>query len=56
MAKIYERVLSKNKLREKRRALFDLQRVNLFGEDSICKINLLVITQKMCFFFFLLHD
>ena len=52
MAKIYERLLSKNILREKRRDLFDLQRVNLLGEDSVCKVNLLVITQKIVVFFF----
>ena len=33
MAKIYERLLSKNILREKKRDSFDPQRVNLFGED-----------------------
>ena len=54
MAKIYERVLSKNILREKRRDSFDPQRVNLFGDDSICIVNLLVITQEITFF--LLHD
>ena len=43
MAKIYERFLSTNILREKRRDLFDPQRVNLLGEDSICMVNLLEI-------------
>ena len=53
MAKIYERLLSKNILREKRRDSFHPQRLNPLGEDSICKDNLLVITQKIvCFFFF----
>ena len=51
MAKIYARLLSKNILREKGRDSFDPQRVNLLGEDSICKVNLLVITQKIVFFF-----
>ena len=51
MAKIYERLLSKNILGEKGRDLFDPQRVNLLGEDSICMPNLLVITQKKVFFF-----
>ena len=51
MAKIYERVLSKNILREKRRDSFDPQRVNLLREDSICMVNLLVILQKIVFFF-----
>ena len=41
MAKIYERLMSKNILREKRRDSFDPQRVNLLGKDSICMINLL---------------
>ena len=41
MAKIYERLLSTNILREKRRHSFDPQHVNLFGEDSICMVNLL---------------
>ena len=52
MAKIYERLLSKNILREKRRDLFDPQRVNLLGEDSICMVNLLVIPRVIVFFFF----
>ena len=41
MAKIYERLLSKNILREKRRDTLDPQRVNLLGDDSICMVNLL---------------
>ena len=49
MAKIYERLLSKNILREKRRDSFDPQRVNLLGEDSICMVNLLEIPQKVVF-------
>ena len=53
MAKIYERLLSKNKPREKRQDSFDPQRVNLLGEDSICMVNLLVIPQKIVFFFLL---
>ena len=55
MAKIYERLLSTNILREKRRDSFDPQRENLFGEDSICMVNLLE-TPRVMFFFFLLHD
>ena len=54
MAKIYERLLSKNIPRGKRQDSFDPQRVNLFGEDSICMVNLLVIPQKIVLF--LLHD
>ena len=50
IAKIYERLLSKNTLRDKRRDSFDPQRVNLLGEDSICMVNLLVILQKIVFF------
>ena len=55
MTKIYERLLSKNTLRDKRRDSFDPQRVNLLGEDTICMVNLLVILQVIVFFF-LLHD
>ena len=51
MAKIYERVLSKNILREKRCDFFDPQRLNLLGEDSICMVNLLVMPQVIVFFF-----
>ena len=54
MAKIDERLLSKNILRKKRRDFFDLQCVNLLSEDGICMVNLLVIPQKIVFF--LLHD
>ena len=50
MAKIYERLLSTNILREKRRASFDPQRENLLGEDSM--VNLLETTRVI---FFLLH-
>ena len=51
MAKIYERLLSKNILREKRRDSFDPQRVNLLGEDSICMGNLLEVLRVIVFFF-----
>ena len=54
MAKIYERLLSKNIPREKSQDSFDPQRINLLGEDSICMVNLLEIPQKLVFF--LLHD
>ena len=53
IAKIYERLLSKNILREKRQDSFDPQRVNLLGEDSICMVNLLEIPQNIVFFFFI---
>ena len=55
MAKIYERLLSKNIPREKRQDSFYPQRVNLLGEDSICRVNLLIIMQKIVVVF-LLHD
>ena len=55
MAKIYERLLSTNKLREKRRHSFDPQRVSRLGEDSICMVNLLE-TPRVIVFFFFLHD
>ena len=54
MAKIYERLLSKNIPREKRQDSFDPQRVNLFGEDSICMVNLLVIPQKIVLFYYMI--
>ena len=56
MAKIYERLLSANILREKRRDSFDPQRLNLLGEDYICMVNLLGTPQVIVFFSFLLHD
>ena len=55
MAKIYERLLSTNILREKRWDSLDPQRENLLGEDSICMVNLLG-TPQVIIFFFLLHD
>ena len=51
MAKIYERLLSTNILREKRLNSFDPQRENLLGEDSICIVNLLEIPRVIVFFF-----
>ena len=53
MAKIYERLLSTDILREKRRNSFDPQRVNLLGEDSICMVNFLETPGVIAF---LLHD
>ena len=47
MAKIYERLLSTNILREKRRHLFNPQRVTLLGKDSICMVNLLETPRVM---------
>ena len=52
MAESYESLLSMNILREKRRDLFDPQRVNLLGEESICMVNLLEIPRLTVFFFF----
>ena len=54
MAKIYELLLSKNILREKRRDSFDPQRENLLCEDSICMVNLLEMPRVIVFC--LLHD
>ena len=51
MAKIYERLLSTNILREKRRHSFNPQRVILLGEDSICMVNLLETPRVIVFFF-----
>ena len=53
MAKIYERLLSTNILREKRPESFDRQRENLLGGDSICIANLLEIPRVIVFSFFL---
>ena len=52
MAKIYERLLSKNIPREKKAGSFEPKRVNLLGEDSICMVNLLVIPQKIVVVFY----
>ena len=52
MAKIYERLLSTNILREKRRHSFVPQRVTLLGGDSICMVNLLETLRVIVFFFF----
>ena len=51
MVKIYERLLSTNILREKRRESFDPQRENLLGEDTISMVNLLEIPRVIVFFF-----
>ena len=52
MAKIYERLLSTNILREKRRHSFDPQRLILLGKDSICMVNLLETPRVIFFFLF----
>ena len=54
MAKIYDRLLSTNILREKRRDSFDPQRVILLGEDIVCMINLLEIPRVIVFFFYII--
>ena len=54
IAKIYERLLSKNTLRDKRRDSFDPHRVKLLGEDCICMVNFLVILQKIFFFYYMI--
>ena len=56
MAKIYERLLSKNILQEKRRDSFDPQRENLLSEDSICMVNLLGTPRVIFFFFYYMID
>ena len=54
MAKIYERLLSKIKLRENRRDSFDPQRENLLGEDSICMLILLETPRVIVFFYYMI--
>ena len=49
MAKISERLLSTNMLREKRRDSFDPQRANLFGEDSFFHFFFYMIVCFGCF-------
>ena len=56
MAKNYERLLSTNILRGKRRHSFDPQRVTLLGEDSICMVNLLETPRVTVFFFYCMID
>ena len=51
MAKIYERLLSTNILREKTRHSFDPQRVTLLGKESICMVNLLETPRVIVLFF-----
>ena len=51
MAKISERLMSTNKLREKRRNSCDLHGVNLLGKDSICMVNLLETPRVLLAFF-----
>ena len=55
MAKINERLLSTNILRENMRDSFDPQRENLLGEDNICMAKLIKVP-RVIVFVFLLHD
>ena len=54
MAKISERVMSKNELREKRRDSCELQRVNRLAEESICMANLLETLRVIIFFYYII--
>ena len=54
MAKVYERLLSTNILREKSRDSFDPHRVFLLGEDIICMVNLLEIPRVIIFFYYII--
>ena len=56
MARIYERLLSKNIPRKKRQDFFDPRRVNFLGEESMCMVNLLVIPQKIVVVFYYMID
>ena len=56
MAESYERLLSTNILREKKRDSFDPQRVNLLCEDSIFMVNLLEIPRVIGFLFYYMID
>ena len=56
MAKTYERLFSTSLLREKWWDSFHPQRVNLFGENSICMVNLLETPQVIVFFFYYMID
>ena len=51
MAKIYERLMSTNILRKKRRDSFDPQREKLLGEDSM--VNLLETPRVIVFYYML---
>ena len=51
MGKNYERLLSTNILRGKKRHSFDPQRLTLLGEDSICMLKLLETPRVIVFFF-----
>ena len=54
MAKVYERLLSTNILREKRHDSFDPHRVIPLGEDIICMVNSLEIPRGIVFFYYII--
>ena len=54
MAKISERLMSTNKLREKGRDSCELQRVNLLAKDTICMANLLETLRVIVFFYYII--
>ena len=54
MAKISERLLSPNILREKRRHSFEPQRVTLLGEDTIYMVNLLETLRVIDLFYYMI--
>ena len=54
MAKIYQRLLSKNIPQEKKQDSFDPQLFNLLGKDNMCTVNLMVILQKIVFFYYMI--
>ena len=54
MAKIYERLLSTNILREKKRDSFDPHRVILLSKDKICMVNLLETLRVTVFFYYMI--
>ena len=56
MAKIYERLLSANILREKRGDSFDRQSENLLNYDGICMDNLLGTPRVIVFFYYYMID
>ena len=53
MAKTYERLLSTNILRKKKRDSLHAQRENLLGKDSICMVNLVETPRVIVFFCFI---
>ena len=53
MAKIYERLLSTKRLREKRWDSFDPLRDDQVDEDSICMVNLMEIPRVIAFYSFI---